>query len=322
MSGIAFVFPGQGSQTVGMLAESAAAHPIVGRTFEEAAEALGYDLWAVIQGGPQERLNLTETTQPALLACSVALWRAWREAGGPPPEVMAGHSLGEISALTCAGAIPFPDALQLVRQRGAFMQSAVPAGEGAMAAVIGLEDADVNRVCETAAATAGEPVAAVNYNSPGQVVIAGRAAAVTAAGEACKEAGAKRVMPLPVSAPFHTELMQPAAEQLRQVLAEIPLSAPEIPVIHNVHAAPEAAPARIRDLLAEQVHAPVRWSDCVRTMQQRGATRQVECGPGKVLSGLARRIDRAIECFTLEAPEDMAATLAALSPKESSGGSP
>ena len=305
MNNVAFVFPGQGSQTVGMLAEAAAAHSVVGETFAEAADALGYDLWAVVQNGPQERLNLTETTQPALLTCSAALWRAWRAAGGEPPQVMAGHSLGEISALVCAGAIGFADAVRLVRQRGAFMQAAVPAGEGAMAAVIGLEDAVVNQACAAAAESAGEPVSAVNYNAPGQVVIAGRAAAVEAAADGCKAAGAKRVLPLPVSAPFHTELMRPAAEQLRAVLQETPVASPEIPVIHNVHAAPESDPARIRELLAEQVHSPVRWTDCVRAMLSSDAVRHVECGPGKVLSGLARRIDKSIETLPLETPADL-----------------
>lgn len=309
---LAFVFPGQGSQKVGMLAAAAEAHPSVGQTFDEAAEALGYDLWDLIQNGEQEQLNMTETTQPALLSASVALWRSWCAAGGATPSVMAGHSLGEFSALVCAGAINFADAVRLVRARGAAMQEAVPAGEGAMAAIIGLDDSAIDQTCQEAAGECGEVVAAVNYNSPGQVVIAGKAAAVDVAIEKLKAAGAKRAMPLPVSAPFHTELMRPAGDRLQEVLAEIEVSTPDIPVIHNVHAQAETDPARIRELLVEQIYSPVRWTGCVQTMVGRGVGRLVECGPGKVLSGLNRRIDKSLSSFNIEEPGELNDSLAAL----------
>ena len=309
---LAFVFPGQGSQKVGMLAAAADAYPSVVQTFDEAADALGYDLWKLIQEGEQEQLNMTETTQPALLSSSVALWRSWRAAGGAIPSVMAGHSLGEFSALVCAGAINFADAVRLVRARGAAMQEAVPAGEGAMAAIIGLDDDLIDKTCQQAAADSGDVVAAVNYNSPGQVVIAGKAGAVDAAIELLKAAGAKRAMPLPVSAPFHTALMRPAGERLEEVLSGITVSSPEIPVIHNVHAEAEADPARIRELLVEQIYSPVRWTGCVQAMVGRGTTRLVECGPGKVLSGLNRRIDKSLSSFNIEDPAELNDSLATL----------
>ena len=295
-----------------MLAAAAQAHPSVGQTFDEASAALDYDVWDLVQNGTEEQLSLTETTQPVLLTCSVALWRAWTAAGGPRPALMAGHSLGEFSALVCAGAIGFSDAVRLVRQRGAFMQSAVPVGEGAMAAIIGLEDESINAACAEAAADSGDVVSAVNFNSPGQVVIAGRAAAVERAIELCKEAGARRAMPLPVSAPFHTALMKPAGESLQAALEEVAISAPDIPVVHNVHAKTETDPARIRALLVEQICSPVQWAACVSHMAGQGVTRLVECGPGKVLGGLARRIDRSLESFTIEQPADFEATLAAV----------
>jgi [acyl-carrier-protein] S-malonyltransferase len=313
---LALIFPGQGSQKVGMLAAAAAAHPSVQQTFEEASAALGYDVWELVQHGEQEQLNLTETTQPVLLTASVALWRSWRAAGGPAPAQMAGHSLGEFSALVCAGAIAFQDAVQLVRERGAAMQSAVPVGEGAMAAIIGLDDDAINAACTEAASTSGQIVAAVNYNSPGQVVIAGNAGAVEAAIEHCKSAGAKRAMPLPVSAPFHTELMKPAGERLAEVLATMTVSAPDIPVIHNVHARPETDPVRIRELLVEQISSPVQWTNCVRAMTGEGTRRLVECGPGKVLTGLNRRIDKSLTSFNIEEPDDFSATLEALGGEE------
>jgi [acyl-carrier-protein] S-malonyltransferase len=309
----AFVFPGQGSQSVGMLAAAAEAHPSMRHTFAEASEALGYDAWELVQNGEQEQLNLTETTQPVLLTCSVALWRSWRAAGGAVPKLMAGHSLGEFSALVCAGAINFGDAVSLVRQRGAFMQTAVPVGEGAMAAIIGLDDAGINDACNQAASQSGGVVAAVNYNSPGQVVIAGTAAAVELASALCKEGGAKRALPLPVSAPFHTELMRPAGEKLSEVLASMSVSAPEIPVIHNVHAQAETDPTRIRELLVEQISSPVQWTTCINALVTAGVTRIVECGPGKVLSGLNRRIDKSLQSFTIEQPADLESTLAAIS---------
>lgn len=310
MDDLAFVFPGQGSQKVGMLAAAAEAHPSVGQTFDEASDALGYDLWDLVQNGEQEALNMTETTQPALLTASVALWRSWRAAGGAIPARMAGHSLGEFSALVCAGSLAFPDAVRLVRERGAAMQSAVPVGEGAMAAIIGLEDDAIDHACQEAG-SAGT-VAAVNYNSPGQVVIAGHTGAVDAAIALCKEAGAKRAMPLPVSAPFHTSLMRPAGERLEEVLKSIQVSAPDIPVVHNVHAREETDPQRIRELLVEQIYSPVLWTSCVKTMVDHGVTRMVECGPGKVLSGLARRIDKSLSSYNIEEPAELDAALTEL----------
>jgi [acyl-carrier-protein] S-malonyltransferase len=309
---IAFVFPGQGSQKVGMLEAAHERFQAVRDTFAEASAVLGYDMWDLVQNGEQEALNLTETTQPVLLTSSVALWRAWLEQGGPLPGIMAGHSLGEFSALVCSGALGFADAVQLVKQRGAFMQTAVPVGEGAMAAIIGLDDEAINRICGEAAAASGGVVSAVNFNSPGQVVIAGHTGAVDEAIGRLKEAGAKRAMPLPVSAPFHTQLMKPAGERLADVVAGIAINSPKIPVVHNVHAAPERDPQRIRELLVEQIYSPVQWTRCVETIVKSGAVNIVECGPGKVLSGLCRRIDKSLQCFSLEEPEDLLVTLAAL----------
>ncbi|RLQ23125.1 [acyl-carrier-protein] S-malonyltransferase [Seongchinamella sediminis] len=299
---LAFVFPGQGSQKVGMLAAAHDQFAAVRDTFAEASEALGYDMWDLIQNGEQEALNLTETTQPVLLASSVALWRAWLAEGGARPALMAGHSLGEFSALVCAGALDFADGVRLVRSRGQFMQTAVPVGEGAMAAIIGLDDDVINDICS---ATDGV-VAAVNFNSPGQVVIAGHTAPVEAAIAALKEAGAKRAMPLPVSAPFHTELMKPAGERLAEAMASIEISTPEIPVVHNVHAATESDPGAIRELLVQQIYSPVQWTRCVQAMTDAGVSSVVECGPGKVLSGLNRRIDKALASYSLEEPESLA----------------
>ncbi|MDH4042281.1 MAG: ACP S-malonyltransferase [Gammaproteobacteria bacterium] len=308
----AFVFPGQGSQKTGMLAAAHERFQSVRDTFAEASQAVGYDMWDLIQNGEQEALNLTETTQPVLLSSSVALWRAWLEQGGARPAIMAGHSLGEFSALVCAGALDFTDAVQLVRQRGAFMQTAVPVGEGAMAAIIGLDDDTINRVCKEAASSSGRVVAAVNFNSPGQVVIAGHAAAVEEAIGLLKAAGAKRAVPLPVSAPFHTELMKPAGERLAVEVAKLAVRSPEIPVVHNVHAATESDPQKIKALLVEQIYSPVQWTRCMGTIAGTGATNIVECGPGKVLSGLSRRIDKSLQGFSLEEPEELLATLAAL----------
>ncbi|MBN7797727.1 ACP S-malonyltransferase [Parahaliea mediterranea] len=303
----AFVFPGQGSQKVGMLAAAHDAYAAVRATFEEASAALGYDMWDLVQNGEQDALNLTATTQPVLLTSSVALWRAWLEQGGEGPAVMAGHSLGEFSALVCAGALDFADAVRLVRQRGEFMQSAVPVGEGAMAAIIGLDDDAIVSICaEVVAAGSGE-VAAVNFNSPGQVVIAGHTAAVDAAVAALKEAGAKRAMPLPVSAPFHTVLMKPAGEQLAGAVADIAIAAPSVPVIHNVHCQSEQDPEQIRELLVRQIYSPVQWTGCVQAMVERGVDKVVECGPGKVLSGLNRRIDKSLSSFSLEEPDSLKA---------------
>ena len=307
---LAFLFPGQGSQQVGMLATAAEQYPLVRETFAEASEVLGYDMWAMIQQGPQETLNLTENTQPILLVASVALWRLWEQQQGPQPAMMAGHSLGEFSALVCAGSLAFADAVRLVRDRGRFMQSAVPVGVGAMAAILGLDDADIVRICQQAAGD--DVVEAVNFNSPGQVVIAGHAGAVERAIAMCSEAGAKRAMPLPVSAPFHTSLMRPAGEQLAQSLADITITTPRIPVVHNVHAATETDPERIRQLLIEQIYSPVKWVDCVNTILQAGIDTTVECGPGKVLSGLGRRIHKPLRVFNIEEPDALANAIAAV----------
>ncbi len=296
---LAFVFPGQGSQKVGMLAELAAAYPIVKETFAEASAALDYDMWSLVQNGAQEQLNLTEKTQPILLTASVASWRVWLQRDGAQPSLLAGHSLGEFSALVCAGSIEFADAVRLVRARGQFMQTAVPVGAGAMAAVLGLEDEQVVDVCRTAMASGGV-VEAVNFNAPGQVVIAGTVAAVDKAIELCKAAGAKRALPLPVSAPFHTSLMRPAGDQLRAAMSELNFKAPSIPVVHNVHAQPENDPQKIKDILFEQIFSPVKWVGCVQYLVAHGITAAVECGPGKVLGGLMKRIDKSVSCFGTE----------------------
>jgi [acyl-carrier-protein] S-malonyltransferase len=310
---IAFVFPGQGSQKIGMLAAAHEAFQSVRDTFAEASDVLGYDMWQLIQEGEQAALNLTETTQPILLTSSVALWRAWLESGGPKPAIMAGHSLGEFSALVCSDALSFDDGVKLVRQRGAFMQSAVPVGEGAMAAIIGLEDAIINGICIDVAASNGGVVAAVNFNSPGQVVIAGSTGAVDAAIAALKEAGAKRALPLPVSAPFHTQLMKPAGTRLVEAMDAIEFKTPTIPVVHNVHAQTEDDPVRIKALLGEQIYSPVQWTLCVQAIVDSGASEVVECGPGKVLSGLSRRIDKSLQSYSLEDPEQLRQTITELS---------
>lgn len=287
---LALVFPGQGSQSVGMLADLASSHSCVNETFNEASDALGYDLWKLIQSGPAEDLNQTQRTQPAMLAAGVAVWRVWRSLGGPPPTIMAGHSLGEYTALVCAGAMSFGDTTKLVALRGQFMQEAVPAGEGAMAAVLGLDDETVIEVC---AKVQGEDVVeAVNFNSPGQVVIAGDAAAVHRAMDAAKAAGAKRAMFLPVSAPSHCKLMRPAAERLATALAEVAIATPAIRVIHNADVTSYTEPAAIRDALVHQLYSPVRWVATVQLMAQAGVTTVIECGPGKVLAGLNKRINK------------------------------
>ncbi len=309
---IAFVFPGQGSQKVGMLAAAHQQFDVVRETFAEASDVLGYDMWDLIQNGDQEALNLTTTTQPVLLTASVALWRAWGSQGGVQPAVMSGHSLGEFSALVCAGSIAFRDGVKLVEQRGEFMQQAVPVGVGAMAAIIGLDDEAINLICAETSAAGEGVVAAVNFNSPGQVVIAGHADSVATAIQALKSAGAKRALPLPVSAPFHTELMKPAGEQLAEVISGIEISAPLIPVIHNVHARVETVPENIAALLVEQISSPVQWTGCVQAMADRGAERFIECGPGKVLNGLVRRIDKSLKCFSVEEPNVLGDAIAEL----------
>lgn len=305
---LAFVFPGQGSQKIGMLADLANEYPVVSQTFAEASKVLGYDLWDLVQNGAQEDINLTERTQPLLLTASVAVWRVWQEQKGAVPGFMAGHSLGEWSALVCAGVVAFGDAVKLVQQRGKFMQEAVPAGQGAMAAIIGLDDALILEACKKA--EQGEVVAAVNFNSPGQVVIAGTAAAVERAGALCKEAGAKRALPLPVSAPFHTSLMRPAADRLAEQVAATQFNAPLIPVIHNVTAQAETDPEKIKALMIEQIYSAVRWVECVNTLAQQGVTATVECGPGKVLSGLNKRINSELITLSMEKPEEVASVLA------------
>jgi [acyl-carrier-protein] S-malonyltransferase len=288
MSNFAIVFPGQGSQTVGMLAELGEQHEIVKATFAEASDALGYDLWALVQNGPVEDLNQTHRTQPALLASSVAIWRVWQEQGLAQPALVAGHSLGEYSALVCAGVIDFKEAIKLVELRGQLMQEAVPAGVGAMYAIIGLDDESIAKACEEAAQ--GEVVSPVNFNSPGQVVIAGNKAAVERAGALCKEAGAKRALPLPVSVPSHCALMKPAAEKLAVALEAIEFNAPSVPVINNVDVAAETDPAKIKDALVRQLHSPVRWTEGVEKMSEQGVEKLLELGPGKVLTGLTKRI--------------------------------
>jgi [acyl-carrier-protein] S-malonyltransferase len=308
---LAIVFPGQGSQKIGMLADLANSYPSVQQTFSEASAVLGYDLWALCQKGTQNEINLTETTQPLLLTASIAVWRVWQEQGGAQPAYMAGHSLGEWSALVGAGVIKLADAVKLVQQRGKFMQEAVPAGQGAMAAIIGLDDEQILAACS--AAEQGEVVAAVNFNSPGQVVIAGTAAAVERASSLCKEAGAKRALPLPVSAPFHTSLMRPAAERLAAQINATEFSNSLIPVIHNVTAQPEQDPQKIKELMIEQIFSAVRWVDCVNTMSANGVAVTLECGPGKVLSGLNKRINKELTTLSIESSEDLQASLKFLS---------
>ncbi|CAM3977117.1 ACP S-malonyltransferase [Shewanella aquimarina] len=292
MEKIAYVFPGQGSQAVGMLAELAAEHEVVGQTFAEASEVLGYDLWQLVQEGPAESLNQTDKTQPALLTASVAIWRAIQATSAPQPALLAGHSLGEYSALVCAGVIDFKDAVKLVELRGQLMQQAVPAGTGAMFAIIGLDNDGIAKACEEAAQ--GQVVAPVNYNSPGQVVIAGEKAAVERAADACKAAGAKMAVALPVSVPSHCQLMKPAADELAKALDALSFNAPSIPVINNVDVAmPEAVDA-IKDALVRQLYCPVRWSETVEKMAAEGISQLVEVGPGKVLTGLAKRINKSL----------------------------
>jgi len=293
---VAFVFPGQGSQQVGMMS-GFAGHRAVRDTFAEASEALGDDLWKLVDEGPAEALGLTRNTQPAMLTAGVAVWRAWQAASGRAPAFMAGHSLGEYSALVAAGALAFRDAVPLVRFRAEAMQDAVAAGVGAMAAVIGADDAAVAEACREAAH--GEVVEPVNYNAPGQIVIAGNKSAVERAIAAAKARGAKRAMLLPVSAPFHSSLLKPAAARLATRLAEVEFRAPAVPVVHNVDVQTHATVDEIRGALAQQAASPVRWTDTIRALAARGVTHVVECGPGKVLAGLARRIDESLTVFAL-----------------------
>ncbi len=286
------IFPGQGSQSVGMLAELANDWPQVSETFAQASETLGYDLWALIQGGPESDLNQTDKTQPAMLAAGIACWRVWLAAGGVTPTYLAGHSLGEYTALVAAGAIDFAAAVKLVQTRGQLMQAAVPQGQGAMAAILGLTDTQVIEVCAHAAQ--GGVVQAVNFNAPGQVVIAGTSAAVERAANAAKQAGAKRALMLPVSVPSHCSLMSEAATKLLESLNELEIKTPEIKVIHNVDVASHKSADAIRDVLVKQLYSPVRWVETVQALSASGAISLVECGPGKVLAGLTKRINREV----------------------------
>lgn len=307
MTQFAFVFPGQGSQTVGMLADLAAAYPAVEETFREASDVLGYDLWQLVSQGPAEELNKTWQTQPALLAASVAIYRVWQQQGGQQPALMAGHSLGEYSALVCAGVLNFADAIKLVELRGKLMQEAVPEGTGAMQAIIGLDDAAIAKACEESAQ--GEVVSPVNFNSPGQVVIAGNKEAVERAGAACKAAGAKRALPLPVSVPSHCALMKPAADKLALTLENITFNAPAVPVINNVDVKAETDAHAIRHALIRQLYSPVRWTESVEAMAAQGVTQLIEMGPGKVLTGLTKRI---VDGLSAAAVNDTASLTAAL----------
>jgi len=304
---IAFVFPGQGSQSVGMLAELGANHHVVVETFSQASEVLGYDLWQLVQHDQNGLLNQTHITQPALLSASVALWRLWLEKGGITPTMLAGHSLGEYSALVCAGALGFSDAIRLVEARGQFMQAAVPPGEGAMAAIIGLDNDAIALACEVSAQ--GQTVAPVNYNSPGQVVIAGSKLAVERAMVACKAGGAKRALALPVSVPSHCSLMLPAAEKLRTILAGVKVSLPIIPVVHNVDAKLASSSEAIISNLVAQLHQPVLWTQCVESIAASGVDLVVECGPGKVLNGLTKRINKTLQSASINDAASLAATL-------------
>ncbi|MFI3187093.1 MAG: ACP S-malonyltransferase [Methylococcaceae bacterium] len=300
---LAFVFPGQGSQSVGMLADLAVSYPEVKQVFERASDALGKDLWLLVSEGPGEELNLTHNTQPAMLAAGVAVWEVWCKHSNVRPAWMAGHSLGEYTALVCAGAMSFEDAIKLVAARGLLMQEAVPPGIGAMAAILGLEDHHVVKACADAA---GEDiVSAVNFNSPGQVVIAGHVAAVERAMLAAKEAGAKRAVLLPVSVPSHCALMMSAAEKLDRQLQNTPIDIPKMTLIHNVDVASHSAPEVIRNALKEQLYKPVRWADSIKFMHDQGVNCFVECGPGKVLIGLNKRIVKDAEHLSIYDPESL-----------------
>lgn len=300
---IAFVFPGQGSQAVGMLKTLAEQFASVQETFAAASDALGYDLWQLVQEGPLERLNQTAYTQPALLTASVAIWRVWLAQGGEKPVWMAGHSLGEYSALVCANALDLASAVQLVAERGRFMQEAVPEGEGAMAAIVGLNDAQVKALCEEAAH--GDILAPVNYNAIGQVVIAGKTAAVDRAITLAKQTGAKLAKKLAVSAPSHCALMRPAALRLKAALDKAPVKAPEIAVINNVDVAINSDPAAIKEALIKQLYHPVRWVEIIQFIATEGVDLIIECGPGKVLAGLNKRIDADVPVIAMNDPETL-----------------
>jgi len=305
---LAFVFPGQGSQSVGMLADLAEAHPQVRATFDEASQGAAIDLWKLSAYGPEDQLNSTENTQPALLAASVAVWRVWQSQGGVQPARLAGHSLGEYSALVCAGALSLHDAAALVAERGRLMQAAVPAGVGAMAAILGGDDAQIAAVCEEVAQ--GQVVAPANFNSPGQLVIAGHAEAVDRALAKLAELGVKKTVKLAVSVPSHCALMRDAADQLGERMASIAWQLPSIPVIQNAEARSYGTVEDIRGALQRQLYLPVRWTGCVQALAAAGATRIAECGPGKVLAGLTRRIDKTLEARAIGAPAELDAARA------------
>ena len=306
---IALVFPGQGSQSVGML-EPFADTKVVRDTFAEASDVLGQDLWTLVTEGPSEALNATVNTQPVMLTAGYAVYRAWREAGGPEPAFVAGHSLGEYTALTAVGVIAFRDALPLVRFRAQAMQEAVPAGTGAMAAIVGLDDDGVRAACAEAAQ--GQVVEAVNFNAPNQVVIAGHRAAVERGAETARARGARRAVMLAVSAPFHCSLLKPAADRLAQYLQRVGMNAPRVPLVNNVDVAVASEPKRIKDALARQACHPVRWVEVIRVMAAAGVTHVVECGPGKVLNGLTKRIDAALEGYAVTDPQSLQQTLEAV----------
>lgn len=308
---LAFVFPGQGSQSVGMLAELAAVHPEVRATFDEASAGAGVDLWEISQNGPEDVLNSTENTQPALLAASVAVWRVWQKQGGARPACLSGHSLGEYSALVAAGAFSLKDAAGLVAERGRLMQAAVPAGVGAMAAILGGDDAQIARVCEEVAQ--GQIVAPANFNSPGQLVIAGHAEAVDRALARLAELGVKKAVKLAVSVPSHSMLMRDAADKLGQRMDALTWSLPSIPVVQNADAKVHASIDDIRGALMRQLYLPVRWTECVQALAAAGIVQTLECGPGKVLSGLIKRIDKSIDGRAIGNPADLDAALAAVS---------
>ena len=310
MTKFAIAFPGQGSQSVGMLAEMAAEYPVVKATFDEASQVLGYDLFQLVMDGPAEELNKTWRTQPALLTSSVALWRVWQSLNAPLPTMMAGHSLGEYSALVCSGALAFADAVKLVELRGLAMQEAVPEGVGAMAAIIGLDNDSIAANCEKAAQ--GQVVSPVNFNSPGQVVIAGHKEAVERANVLMKESGAKRALPLPVSVPSHCALMKPAAEKLAVALQSIEIKSPTISVINNVDVTAETDAARIKDALVRQLFSPVRWTETIESVANAGVEFEVEMGPGKVLSGLVKRIDKRVDGAAINDPASLQDILAKL----------
>ncbi|MEH6504043.1 MAG: ACP S-malonyltransferase [Cycloclasticus sp.] len=308
---LAFVFPGQGSQAVGMLGDLSSTYQQIKNTFEEASDVLGRDLWLLAQQGPAEELNLTQNTQPLVLTASVALWRVWRSQSTLLPSFMAGHSLGEYTALVCANSLSFVDAVKLVEQRARFMQQAVPEGEGAMAAILGLEVAALIDICAQAAE--GDVVSAVNFNAPGQVVIAGNKAAVNRAIELAKAQGAKRALALPVSVPSHCELMMPASENLLSVMGNIDFATPEMPVVHNTDVAEHRESADIKQALGKQLYTPVRWTETIETLVSHKVSTVVECGPGKVLTGLNKRIDKSLELYSLGDERSLNNTLGALS---------